>query len=331
MRTNEFSTCSEKDLLAAAHDTMKCESEAIQSASTRLDENFLQAVEIILAHSGKVVVSGLGKSGLVAQKIVATFCSTGTPAVYLHPSEALHGDLGVYEAGDPSILISKSGTTAELVRLVPVLREFQSPLIGLLGNPTSKLATQMDAVLDASVSCEADPCNIAPTNSAIVALALGDALCCALMKARDFTLDDFARVHPGGQLGRNLLMKVRDVFHVRQCVACVSSRNTVKEVVLAMTTFPLGAACVIGKNETLEGLITDGDLRRALQAHDDIRALCAGEIMTQKPVFISPDAPLNAALQLMENRPSQISVLPVVDANNHCLGLLRIHDIYGPA
>ncbi|MBA4147195.1 MAG: KpsF/GutQ family sugar-phosphate isomerase [Verrucomicrobia bacterium] len=317
--------------VSLARSVMEVEAEAIQSAAGRLDGNLIEAVELILAHRGKVIVSGLGKSGLIGQKIAATLCSTGTPAVYMHPAEALHGDLGVYSPGDPTILLSKSGSTVELVRLVPTLRQFQSPIIGILGSTTCALSTAVDVVLDASVHCEADPCNIAPTSSAIVALALGDALCCALMKARNFTLDDFARFHPGGQLGRTLLAKVREVFHGKACVATVRRDSTLKEVVVAMTKFPLGAACVAGAGEVLEGIITDGDLRRALQEHDDIRGLRAEQIMTRNPISISPDARLNEALRLMENRPSQISVLPVVDRENRCLGLLRIHDIYNPA
>lgn len=314
-----------------AKSVMELEAEAIQSAASRLDGNLVHAVEIILRHRGKVVISGLGKSGLIGQKIAATLCSTGTPTVYMHPAEALHGDLGVYSPGDPTIFLSKSGNTVELVKLVPTLREFQSPIIGILGNTSSSLSKVVDVVLDAAVHREADPCNIAPTSSAIVALAMGDALCCALMKARNFTLDDFAKFHPGGELGRTLLTRVRDVFHGDSCFANVRRESSLKEVVVAMTQCPLGAACVTGNDSVLEGLITDGDLRRALQEHDDIRGLSAEQIMTRSPVSISPDARLQEALLLMEKRASQISVLPVVDQANRCLGLLRIHDIYNPA
>ncbi|MDB6121287.1 MAG: KpsF/GutQ family protein [Pedosphaera sp.] len=316
--------------LACARAAMLCEAEAVQSAANRLDDNLLKAVDLILNQSGKVVVTGLGKSGFVARKIAATLCSTGTPAVFLHPTEALHGDLGVYALGDPTILISKSGTTAELVRLVPMLRQFDSPLIGILGNITGRLASQMDAVLDGSVRCEADPCNLLPTSSAVVAMALGDALASALMQARNFNAADFARYHAGGQLGRNLLLTVQDAMHPIDAVACVSAGDTVKQVVLAMTSYPLGAACVVRMDGALEGLITDGDLRRALQTHDDIRTLPAGEIMTPSPISILPQARLKEALQLMEDRASQISVLPIVDAQGRCLGLIRIHDIYKP-
>ncbi|EEF63159.1 KpsF/GutQ family sugar-phosphate isomerase [Pedosphaera parvula] len=317
-----------EQMLGWATKTMLVEAEALKDAAGRLGHGFLKAADLILSHPGKVVVSGLGKSGIIGKKLVATLCSTGTPAVFLHPAEALHGDLGVYSLGDPTILISKSGTTAELLRLVPMLRQFESPLIGIFGNTSSHLARRMDAVLDASVRCEADACNLAPTSSTIVAMALGDALASALMQARNFGPEDFARFHAGGQLGRNLLMKVRDVLHPLDAVACVGVDATVKDVVIGMTQYPFGAACVIRFDGVLEGLITDGDLRRALQEHDDIRSLPVTEIMTASPVAIRPEARLKEALQLMEERELQISVLPVVDAQGLCLGLIRIHDIY---
>jgi arabinose-5-phosphate isomerase len=314
--------------LTCAIAAMRVESEAIRTAADRLGHDFLKATDLILSHPGKVIVSGLGKSGIIGQKIAATFCSAGTPAVFLHPTDALHGDMGIYATGDPTILISKSGCTAELIRLVPMLRQFRSPLIGIFGNTSCHLAQQMDVVLDGSVRREADPCNLAPTSSAVVAMALGDALASALMQARKFGADDFARFHAGGQLGRNLLMKVRDVFHPLDAVACVTTQSTVKDVIVSMTQYPFGAACVLGKDGTLEGIITDGDLRRALQEHDDIRSLSIAKIMTASPVEIPPDAGLREALQLMEERESQISVLPVVDVQRRCLGLIRIHDIY---
>ncbi len=316
--------------LEIARTALQTEAEAILGAAQRLDGNLTRAAELILAHSGKVVVSGLGKSGHVGHKIVATLCSTGTPAVFLHPSEAVHGDLGIYTPGDPTILISKNGTTAELLRLVPILRRFESPLIGIIGNKHSPLAEQVDIWLDASVSSEADPYNLAPTSSSTVAMALGDALAVVLMHARNFTPEDFARYHPGGQLGRSLLLRVRDVMHRGDVVAWVKQDAPLKHVVIAMTDHPLGAACVVDDSHGLEGLITDGDLRRALQIHDDIRALRARDVMTVKPITVKASATLKEALHLMEDRPRQISVLPVVDDIDGitCVGLVRIHDIY---
>jgi arabinose-5-phosphate isomerase len=317
--------------LAAARGAMESEAAAIMDAARRLDGGLSRAVDLILAHPGKVVVSGIGKSGHVGQKIVATLCSTGTPAVFLHPAEALHGDLGVYAPGDPTVLISKSGTTIELIRLLPTLRQFDSPLIGIIGTVASPLAHQVDALLDAAVSREADPNNLAPTSSAVVALSLGDALASALIQARGFSPDDFVRYHPGGQLGRDLLWTVGDVMHRGVAVAWVQPDDPLKEVVVAMTHHPLGAACVVDAGGRLEGLITDGDLRRALQAHDDIRSLRAADIMTASPTTVGPEARLKEALRLMEDRPSQISVLPVLDPREGCcLGLIRIHDIYQP-
>jgi arabinose-5-phosphate isomerase len=315
--------------IEAAQKAMQIEADAVVRAARRLDGNLTCAVELILAHPGKVVVTGLGKSGHVARKIVATLCSTGTPAVFLHAAEASHGDLGVYSPGDPTLMVSKSGNTLELLQLVPFLRELPSQRIGILGNPSAPLAAEMDVVLDASVEREADPDNVAPTASATVALSLGHALAIALMGARNFGVEDFGRFHPGGHLGRSLRLAVRDAMHGRDEVAWAGAADSLQQVVIAMTHFPHGAACVVDESHRLLGLITDGDVRRALQAHDDIRRLRASEVMTVNPSTIAPDARLQEALRLMEDRPSQISVLPVVDpASQVCLGLLRLHDLH---
>ncbi len=315
--------------IEAAQKAMQIEAGAVARAARRLDGNLSCAIELILAHPGKLVVTGLGKSGHVARKIVATLCSTGTPAVFLHAAEASHGDLGLYSPGDPTLMVSKSGNTFELLQLIPFLRELPSRRIGILGNPLAPLASEMDVVLDASVEREADPDNLAPTASATVALSLGHALAVALMRARNFGVQDFERVHPGGHLGRSLRLTVRDVMHGRAEIAVAHPDDSLKQVVIAMTHFPLGAACVVDASGRLMGLVTDGDVRRALQAHDDIRGLQASQVMTQNPSTIAPDARLQEALRLMEDRPSQISVLPVLDsASGVCLGLLRLHDIY---
>ncbi len=314
--------------LATARAALELEAEALRVAASRLEGNLTEAVQLILAHKGKVIVTGLGKSGHIAHKIAATLCSTGTPAVFLHAGEAAHGDLGIYTPGDPTILVSKSGATAELVQLIPILRQFRSPLIGILGNLTSQLAQKVDIVLDARVAKEADPLDLAPTCSTTVALGLGDALAVALMRARQFSDMDFARYHPSGQLGRNLLLRVADVMHVGEEVAWVSPDDGLRDVVILMTRHPLGAACVIDTDHKLIGIITDGDLRRALQKHEDIRGLKAGQIMTSRPIAVSATLSLKEAGQVMEDRPSQISVLPVVDDEQRCVGLLRIHDIY---
>ncbi|MBI5084327.1 MAG: KpsF/GutQ family sugar-phosphate isomerase [Acidobacteria bacterium] len=308
---------------------MEIEARAISTAAERLDGSLCEAVGLILGHSGKVVVAGVGKSGHIGRKIVATMCSTGTPAVFLHPTEAAHGDLGVCAPGDPVIMISNSGGTSELLRLIPTLRGLTSGLIGIVGNPASPLAAQMDVVLDASVEREADPGNFAPTASAVVALALGHALAIALMQARNFTVEEFGKSHPGGWLGASVLRRAKDAMHQDGEVAWAGPEDSLKQVVIAMTRRPLGAACVITGDRRLAGIITDGDLRRALEAHDDIRLLRAADIMTLRPVTIPPDTRLLDALRIMEDRPSQISVLPVVEpSDGRCLGLLRIHDLY---
>ncbi|MCC7208157.1 MAG: KpsF/GutQ family sugar-phosphate isomerase [Anaerolineae bacterium] len=314
--------------LQIARTVMESEADAVRDAAARLGTELGRAVEVIINHPGKVVITGVGKSGHIGHKIAATLCSTGTPAVFLHPTEATHGDLGIYTPGDPTIILSRSGSTQELMRLVPLLRQFNSPLIGILGKRDSWLAHNMDVVLDAWVAREADPHNLAPTTSATVALVLGDALAVALMQARNFAPADYARFHPGGQLGRNLHLQVGDVMHSGSSVPWIATGMSLKEVVISMTERPLGAAPVVDDHFHLRGLVTDGDLRRALLANDDIRSLHASDVMTTNPVTVSASASLKEALQLMEDRPRQISVLPVVSEDQVCVGVIRVHDIY---
>ena len=323
-----MSTAHKQEWLATARAAIEIEAASLAKAACRLDGELIRAVELILEHPGKVVVTGIGKSCHIGRKIVATLCSTGTPAVFLHPAEAVHGDLGIYTPGDPTVLISKDGSSAELLALVPLLRDFHSPLIGILGNRAAPLASRLDVLLDASVEREADPNNLAPTASATTAMAIGDALAIALMRARNFTPEEFGRFHPGGQLGRNLRLEVHKVMHGMPETAVVAPAVSFKEVIIAMTNRPWGAACVVSPSGSLAGLITDGDLRRALTTHDDIRGLRAEDVMTRKPISIAPDATLGEALEKMESRASQISVLPVVDESGRALGLLRLHDIY---
>jgi arabinose-5-phosphate isomerase len=317
------------DIIPIARETLLSEAAALQAAAERIDSNLVRAVEGILEQPGKVVVTGLGKSGHIGRKLAATLSSTGTPSVFLHAAEAAHGDLGICMPAEPVIFISKSGGTPELLALVPILRKLDSFLIGILGNIQSPLASQMDVTLDARVNCEADPLNLTPTCSTTVALAIGDALAIALMRARSFSDADFARFHPGGQLGRNLHLTVDDVMHRGDEVAWVRPDDSLRHVVIEMTRHPLGAACCIDERGALIGLITDGDVRRALQQHEDIRPLTCRDVMTRNPTSVSPSASLRVAVELMENRPSQISVLPVVGDDSRCLGVIRIHDVYG--
>jgi arabinose-5-phosphate isomerase len=317
-----------QEWLAVARAAVEIEAVSLSRAAARLDGELIRAVEIVLAHPGKIVLTGIGKSGHIARKLVATLCSTGTAAVFLHPAEAVHGDVGIYTPGDPTVMLSKNGSSRELLALVPLLREFHSPLIGILGSKNSPLARQMDVRLDASVEREADPHNMAPTASAVTAMAVGHALAIALMCARQFTPREFSRFHPGGQLGRNLLLAVREAMHGADEIAMVSPGASLKEVIIAMTRRPMGGACVVAEDGALAGFITDGDLRRALTMHDDIRELSAEDAMTRSPVTIGPDATLGDALERMERRPSQISALPVVDEAGRALGLLRLHDVY---
>ena len=319
----------DSDLISIGADVLKCEANSILSAVNNLDGNFAKAVNAILNHKGKLMVCGVGKSGLVGQKIAATLSSTGTPAVFMHACDAAHGDLGVYEAGDPTLLISNSGSTVECLRLMPTLKKFNSTIIALIGNLDSPMGRDCDIILNASSNGEADPIGIVPTNSTTLALAMGDALACALMKARGFTKEDFARFHPAGQLGRNLLLKVGDVMHKLEHCALVSEEDSARNVVIAMTEKALGAAGIVDSNNKILGLITDGDIRRMLRNVSNIDSVKCSDIMTRSPICISSDASLGDAVKLMEERKSKLSVLPVVD-DGILRGLIRLHDIYQP-
>jgi arabinose-5-phosphate isomerase len=317
------------NLKGIASEILKIEARELLNVSERIDESVVAAAKIILKHAGKVVVSGVGKSGVIAQKIVATLCSTGTQAVFLHASDALHGDLGVYRPGDPTILITKSGATDEIVRLIPLLREFKSPLIGIIGNMNSSLSGKVDIVLDSTVNSEADPLGVVPTSSTTVTMAIGDALAAVLMTAKKFNHDDFARYHPGGNLGKRLKLIVRDVMTPLEKVAVVNPNLELKEAVLLMTKLPQGAAIVSDDSDKLKGIITDGDLRRGFAENGNLNEMVVNDVMNPNPIFVQSNARLQDAVSLMEDRGSQISVLPVLDeTNDKCIGLLRLHDIY---
>ena len=318
----------EHSLKSVAKNVLLGEGEQLINAAERISEKMEIACDIITNHNGKIVICGMGKSGLIAQKIAATLCSIGNEAVFLHPAEAVHGDLGIYAPGDPTILISKSGATDEIVRLIPILKEFNSPLIGILGNMNSILSNEMDLVIDASVSKEVDPLGIVPTSSTTLTLAIGDALAAVLMANKNFKREDFAKLHPAGDLGRRLKLKVKDIMQPIDKVAVVDSNDDLRNTVIKMTEKPQGAALVLNDEKILMGIITEGDLRRSLANEIDIDNCKANELMSANPIAIKVDSSLSEVISLMENRESQISVLPVVDQSNICLGLIRIHDIY---
>jgi arabinose-5-phosphate isomerase len=316
-------------LISVAARVLKLEGKELLAAAERISESIVEASKIINNHSGKVVLCGMGKSGLIAQKIAATLCSIGNKAVFLHAAEAAHGDLGVYAPGDPTILISKSGATEEMLRLIPILREFNSPLIGILGNMNSPLVRKVDIVLDASVTKEADPLGIVPTSSTTLTLAIGDAITGVLMRQREFNHDDFARLHPAGDLGRRLRLMVENIMQPINEVAVVEQNDSLRKIVIEMTKKPQGAALVVDKQHQLLGIITEGDLRRSLAEGKDIDKITVVDLMTSNPIAINIKSPLKDAMILMEDRKSQISVLPVVnDDGKTCAGLLRLHDIY---
>lgn len=309
---------------------LRMESQAIEQTATRLDhEQIDRVVDLLKNCRGKVVLLGVGKSGIIAQKIAATMTSTGTPALFLHPSDALHGGIGILNAEDIVLVLSNSGETDEVIALLPYIKHRGVPLIALVGNLNSTLAQRADAVLDASVTEEACPLNLAPTTSTTVALALGDALALTLMGVKGLTPDGFAINHPAGRLGKRLTLKVSDLMHSGVSCPTVNTKARWLDVVRAISTGGLGAVSVVNEEGKLAGLITDGDLRRAIERLDRtaLEELSCSEFMTRNPVAASPELLAYDALRLMEDRPSQISVLPVVDSNQNCLGLLRLHDI----
>ncbi len=309
---------------------LRLESDAIARAATRLNAGQVEhVISLLSACRGKVVVMGVGKSGIIAQKIAATMTSTGTAALHLHPSDAVHGGLGLISPEDVVIVLSNSGETDEIVGVLPYLKRRQVPIVAIVGNLQSTLARRADAVLDASVDHEACPFNLAPTTSTTVALAVGDALAMTLMKDKGLTLDDFAVNHPAGRLGKRLTLRVADLMHEGVNNPTIPLGSLWLQVVGAISEGGLGAVNVIDPAGRLAGIITDGDLRRAIQLRDHaaLENLLCDDIMTRNPVVAGPDMLAYDALRLMEDRSSQISVLPVVDGDRICIGLLRVHDI----
>jgi arabinose-5-phosphate isomerase len=311
-------------------DLMLMEAEAIRVTASRLKRGQVKrAIELLHDCRGKVVMVGVGKSGNIAEKIAATLTSTGTAAVYLHPSDALHGGLGILTSDDVVIALSNSGETDEIITMLPYLKHRQVPIIAIVGNLRSTLARTAEVVLDASVDQEACPLNLAPTTSTTVALSIGDALAMTLMQAKGLTMDDFALNHPAGQLGKRLTLKVADLMHSGAENPTIKADAAWLEVIAAISRGGLGAVNVVDAKGHLAGIITDGDLRRALQKIQlgELEHLQSSSIMTRNPTIATPEMLAYDALRLMEDRPSQISVLPVVDAERVCVGLIRLHDI----
>jgi arabinose-5-phosphate isomerase len=312
-------------LVASARKVIGIEARGIEELAQRIDGDFSKACRLILACPGRVVVSGMGKSGHIARKTAATLASTGTPSFFVHPGEASHGDIGMITPDDVVLLLSNSGETEEVLTILPFLKRQGNALIAMTGNPQSTLARDADAHLDASVSNEACPLGLAPTASTTAALVLGDALAIALLEARGFTADDFARSHPAGALGRRLL-KISDVMHTGDAIPAVRADATLTEALMEMSRKGLGMTAIVDETGVLQGVFTDGDLRRSLDDHAvDMRATSVSHAMSRHPKVIGPDKLAAEAAQLMEE--FKIHALLVVDADRHVVGALNIHDL----
>jgi arabinose-5-phosphate isomerase len=316
---------SSTSLIASGQRTISIEARAVAGLTPRIDASFVRACELCLAASGRVVVTGLGKSGHIGNKIAATLASTGTPAFFLHATEASHGDLGMVARGDVVLAISNSGETAELVNLLPHLRRLETPVIAMTGKPESTLAREADVHLDVSVSEEACPLNLAPTASTTATLAMGDALATTLLEARGFTAEDFARSHPGGALGRKLLLHVRDVMRQGDELPRVAPDVPLEQGLVEMSRRGLGLTAVVDAGDILLGVFTDGDLRRALDKGLNLRATSMQQVMTRNPRSIAPGALAADAVNRMQEY--SVTALLVVDATGKLVGALNIHDL----
>jgi arabinose-5-phosphate isomerase len=304
---------------------IELEAEALSALVPRINEDFARACRLILDSQGRVVVTGMGKSGHIGGKIAATLASTGTPAFFVHPGEAQHGDLGMIQPQDVVIAISNSGETGEILTILPIIKRMGAKLVAMTGNPKSSLAQQADAHLDAGVAKEACPLNLAPTSSTTAALALGDALAVALLKTRNFTPEDFARSHPGGKLGRRLLLYVRDVMHSGAQIPLVPDSASLREALLEMTGKGLGMTGVLDATGKLAGIYTDGDLRRTLNKEVDVYNAKISDVMTRNPKTCRADQLAAEIVQLMEKH--NINGLMVVDTDQRVLGALNMGDL----
>ncbi len=314
------------DVLSAARDVLRKEALAIEQVMESLGDGFKEAVELVYRCNGHVVLTGIGKSGFVSRKIASTLSSVGTPALFLHPADSIHGDLGMLQKGDVIIIVSNSGETEEVIKILPWIKRAEISVIVFTGNARSTIAGYADVVLDINVE-EACPYNMVPTSSSTAALALGDALAITVMQKRGFKIEDFANLHPGGTLGRRLLLKVQDLMHSGDAFPRVHIDTPMKEAILVITSKRLGVVGVVNDAGELAGVITDGDLRRGMERHDDIMVRTAGEVMTVNPKRIAKDAPAVQALQNMER--FSITSLFVFDEEDdrRPLGVIHIHDL----
>ncbi len=311
-----------ENILEIAKKTILSESQSIEKLVGFLDENFVKAVETIYKSSGRLVITGIGKSAIIAQKIVATLNSTGTPSLFLHASEAIHGDLGMVQQDDVVICISKSGNSPEIKVLVPLLKRFNNKLIAITGNMTSFLGKESDYVLNTTIDAEACPNNLAPTNSTTAQLVMGDAIAVCLMEMKNFTAEDFAKYHPGGALGKKLLLKVGEMLDTRH-KPVVSPDSSIKNVIIEISEKRLGVTAVVEHGKVI-GIITDGDIRRMLNKTENISGLTAKDIMTANPKMIQTKDLVSAALNILED--FSITQLVVLENDNY-IGVLHLHDI----
>jgi len=313
------------DLIHIAQETFHIESEALTKAAKRLDKNFLDAIELIVNTKGKLIITGVGKSGLVGAKMAATFASTGTSSFFLHPTEALHGDLGMISKEDTLLAISSSGESEELTKILPHIKRFDIPLIGLTGNEDSSLGRYADVFLDISVEREACPLGVAPTTSTTLTMALGDALAVTLMKKRGFKKEDFASFHPGGSLGKKLFIKVKDLMRTKD-LPVANDHITLKDAVVTMSEGKLGTVLLTDKKERLCALLTDGDLRRALMQKDFSMDHLAIAYASKNPKsYHDTELLASDALEIIEN--DRIQLLPITTEENRIIGVLHIHDL----
>ena len=313
------------DLIKIAQETFHTEAEALIIAAARLDGHFLDAIEIILGTRGKLIITGVGKSGLVGAKMAATFASTGTSSFFLHPTEALHGDLGMIGKEDILMAISSSGESEELTKILPHIKRFDIPLIGLTGNESSSLGRYADVFLDISVEKEACPLNTAPTTSTTLTMALGDALAIALMKKRGFKKEDFASFHPGGSLGKKLFIKIKDLMRT-EALPVIDEKTILKEAVVKMSEGKLGTVLIENENGQFSALLSDGDLRRALMQKEFSMEHLAIDYATKAPKsYDNTELLASEALEIIENE--RIQLLPITDKNRKIIGVLHIHDL----